>query len=233
MTARKSTTGQVTPLSPYFGEFDEIDRRIQDIQRRLTEIETSRAAAAQIAEAIMWFRLCEDSDHAYQPQSTKDALEQAQKLGKAFVAAVDAFDGQAVAALLAARRSPSGSHPALYPTALLREIEVMKGKIDQFTVWVDAAVEGIPPKPTRDASNLKWFVERFDNILTRHGPVRLSRSNKGKTNGLLFVAEVVNIAFPGVFRPGSIDEAVKAAIRKRKSKSKSTAVVNLGTETAP
>ena len=48
MTARKSTTGQVTPLSPYFGEFDEIDRRIQDIQRRLTESNRShpRSVAA-------------------------------------------------------------------------------------------------------------------------------------------------------------------------------------------
>jgi hypothetical protein len=200
------------------------------IRKITASVELPCKARRQIEQAINLFRLFDANGRARRPQDAKKALKRVQKQRNAFLDALDALDWEAKEARLASARTEIPSHRPLFRADVDDKIETVKDQINRFSKWVDAAVEEISRKPTRDPSNLRWFVKRLDGVLTEHGHGGISRSYK-KTDAQRFVVDVVNIAFPGVFGGGAIDEAMKAAVTQRLSKS--TAVVNLDAETAP
>jgi hypothetical protein len=173
------------------------------------------AARAEIDFAIEEFRLFEAGEKAYKPQRTKKKIERVQANSKALLTALAALDVDSVRELIISGRVLTDElFQPPYNSAHIGELKHLSLTLERLDIWFGAALKRVTRKPTRNPENLCEFVAHLGRILRNHTGKKLTRSNKSPIP--LFVDNVANLASPNGVGPGSVDEALKSAIKKER-----------------
>ncbi len=210
------------------GEWDDLTKfqMSDDEWRRATApVALPECARGEIDWAIGLFRTFERAARDRHPQQTKTSIAGAQKRARALLEAFKALDEEAIQTMILPKLGDSHPfHSPSHPMPMIEQLGAIMVAIESLNTWLDAALKRVNRKPTRNSENLVWLVERLDSILERHTGGGVTRSYKSKTRE--FVDNVVCIADPDT-GPGSVDEAIKAVVKKRSGKQRIDAVGKL------
>lgn len=202
------------------GEWDDKFQMSDDEWRRANApVRLPECARGEIDWAIGLFRTFQRAARARDPQGTKKSLARVQKRTRALLKTFDALDQESIQTMLLPSPKEAASKPFHSPShlpAMIERLEALRGEIKSLDTWLDAALKRVSRKPTRSSDNLVWLVGRLDGILRRHRESGVTRSYKNKTT-VEFVDNVVCIADPDI-GPGSVEEAIKAVVKKRSGK---------------
>lgn len=229
MTDRAPEYINVVPEFELF-QFEMPDADWLRVRRNVPEL--SEPCRARIDRLITMFRAFESSEREEPDGKTKDAIEAAHGLARALSERLAALrtDKKAIDAMLRAGRRArlaEGERPwSQRPRLTARRSEFMPASpaqsedrlveifnaVAQLVPWLGLAASTVPRRPTHSRGNLDWLVERLAEVADEHG-VRVTRSEKDKRFER-FVRDIVYLAGPEI-GDGSVDEALKASIKKR------------------
>jgi hypothetical protein len=182
----------------------------------------------RIGKLVVWYRFKEGVGRDAPNAKTREDFEKAREAARVLRQRLEAFDQPTIEMLIwgaweedkfdalnaedAARWFGPGPRPHVLESAQpLQMLNRLLGDLPQLESLLGSRASEIKRRPTRSRRNLDRLVQALDVIVHEQ---RTGITRSVKSNWRLFVDNVVCVADPHI-GPGSVDEAMKAVIKKR------------------
>jgi hypothetical protein len=214
------------------GELAEFQVEMSDDEWRTVRgpLDLPESDRSRIGQLVGFYLFLVDERRDKPNAKTREQIEKAYHAAGALRERLNAFDQRTIETLICglwdsskvdALNAEDGARLLLGPGArryvresLAQALQTLKRLSDGVAlleVWLGSRASGIERRPTRSRQNLEWLVEALDGIARERG-TPISRSYKSRSRD--FIVSVASIADPGIGQ-GSVDEAMKAVIKKR------------------